>query len=106
MGNASQLLHPVAGQGFNLGMRDLFELATLVGEAFNQGNDLGEFTLLNQFDKNRQADQTRIMQSTSGLISIFCCNFLPVQAGRNLALSVLQHVPLARNLVAQQALGW
>ncbi|OOH87948.1 2-octaprenyl-6-methoxyphenyl hydroxylase [Pasteurellaceae bacterium 15-036681] len=106
VGNASQLLHPVAGQGFNLGMRDLFELANLLGQAFNQGQDLGSFELLSQFDKNRQVDQTRIIQSTSGLISIFCCEFLPIQAARNIGLMALSHLPLARNLVAQRALGW
>ncbi|WP_256097702.1 FAD-dependent monooxygenase, partial [Burkholderia cenocepacia] len=41
VGNAAQLLHPVAGQGFNLGMRDLFTLAQLLAKAFAQGKDLG-----------------------------------------------------------------
>ncbi|MDH2997485.1 2-octaprenyl-6-methoxyphenyl hydroxylase [Pasteurellaceae bacterium LFhippo2] len=106
VGNASQLLHPVAGQGFNLGMRDLFELATLIGNAFNQQQDIGNFALLSQFDKNRQADQNRIMQSTSGLISIFSCEFLPVSSIRNAGLFALSHIPLARNMVANRALGW
>ncbi|KDB48778.1 2-octaprenyl-6-methoxyphenyl hydroxylase [Glaesserella parasuis] len=106
VGNASQLLHPVAGQGFNLGMRDLFELATLVGQAFAQGEDFGEAKWLQQFEQHRQADQTRIMQSTSGLISIFGCEFLPIQVARNLALFGLSHFSLVRNAVAHKALGW
>ncbi|WP_301098896.1 2-octaprenyl-6-methoxyphenyl hydroxylase [Otariodibacter sp.] len=106
VGNASQLLHPVAGQGFNLGMRDLFELTTLVSKAFNQQQDIGDQTLLNTFDQNRQADQERIMRSTSGLISIFCCEFLPAQALRNLGLAALNLLTFARHKVAHRALGW
>ncbi|AUI65412.1 MULTISPECIES: 2-octaprenyl-6-methoxyphenyl hydroxylase [Glaesserella] len=106
VGNASQLLHPVAGQGFNLGMRDLFELATQLGKVFAQGKDLGDHDILQAFAQQRQADQTRIMQSTSGLISLFSCEFLPMQVARNLALLGLSHCSLARNAVAHRALGW
>lgn len=106
VGNASQLLHPVAGQGFNLGMRDLFELAQMVGKAFEQGKDIGGYELLCQFEKARKADQERIMQATSGLISIFSCEFLPVQIARNLGLIGLNYSKLWRNQVAHQALGW
>ena len=106
VGNAAQLLHPVAGQGFNLGMRDLFELSTLVSQAFLAGQDLGDSELLNRFENARQDDQQRIMQSTSGLISVFCCEFLPIQILRNLALIGLNHSQLARNQIAHRALGW
>ncbi|QIM62670.1 2-octaprenyl-6-methoxyphenyl hydroxylase [Pasteurellaceae bacterium Orientalotternb1] len=106
VGNAAQLLHPVAGQGFNLGMRDIFALATLVGEAFNQGRDIGEYPLLEEFDRQRNADQQRIMQATSGLISIFGCEFLPIQAVRNLGLFAISHCQTLRHQVAHQALGW
>ncbi|WP_373818771.1 2-octaprenyl-6-methoxyphenyl hydroxylase [Glaesserella sp.] len=106
VGNAAQLLHPVAGQGFNLGMRDLFELTMLLANAFEQGQDLGGFALLNRFERQRQADQTRIMQATSGLISVFCCEFLPVAVVRNLGLCTLSHCKLLREHVANRALGW
>lgn len=106
VGNAAQLLHPVAGQGFNLGMRDLFELAQLVGNAFNQGIDIGNYGLLNQFEQARQADQQRVINATSGLISLFCCDFLPVQVSRNLGLLALNHSRFLRTQVAHQALGW
>lgn len=106
VGNAAQLIHPVAGQGFNLGMRDLFALATLVGNAFKRNEDIGWFALLNSFEQARNADQHRIFQATSGLISLFCCEILPVQAGRNLGLIGLSHCSTVRNVVAHRALGW
>lgn len=105
VGNASQLIHPVAGQGFNLGMRDLFALATLVGEAFCQGRDIGEFSLLNQFEQARKTDQARMMQATSGLISLFCCEFLPVQIFRQAGLIGLSHCRMARQQVMYFMLG-
>ncbi|KMK51259.1 2-octaprenyl-6-methoxyphenyl hydroxylase [[Actinobacillus] muris] len=106
VGNAAQLLHPVAGQGFNLGMRDLFSLAELVTQAFQTGQDLGGISLLSEFERRRQADQTRIMRSTSALISLFCHDTLPVQILRNLGLLTLSHCRGAREQVAHQALGW
>lgn len=105
VGNASQQIHPVAGQGFNLGMRDLFTLSTQVGQAFQQGQDIGGFTLLNAFEQERQPDQTRIFQATSGLISLFCCEMLPVQLARNLALFALSHTSPARAQVSHLALN-
>lgn len=106
VGNAAQLVHPVAGQGFNLGMRDLFELTNLIGNAFKQEKDIGDFALLNQFEQIRNADQTRIMSQTSGLISLFCSNFLPIQILRNAGLIGISHSLITRNQVAHQALGW
>lgn len=106
VGNAAQLLHPVAGQGFNLGMRDLFELATRVGTAFNAGKDIGEFALIHQFDQARNEDQARLMCRTSGLISLFGCEFFPVQAARNLGLMLLNHCQWLRTQAAHQGLGW
>lgn len=106
VGNAAQLLHPVAGQGFNLGMRDLFSLSLLLSDAFNQGQDLGSFSLLQQFATQRAADQQRIMQRTNGLISLFCAENLPLQIARNVGLTALSHCRGARGWVAHQALGW
>lgn len=106
VGNAAQLLHPVAGQGFNLGMRDLFSLSTLVSQAFNEQQDIGEYTLLAQFEKQRTPDQQRIIQTTSGLISLFNCEYLPIQIARNLGLVALNHSQFLRNQTAHQALGW
>lgn len=106
VGNAAQMLHPVAGQGFNLGLRDLFTLATLVANAFNQGKDIGEFSLLMDFEKSRENDQACMMSSTSGLISLFSCEFLPVQGIRNLGLFTVSHSKIAREMIIHRALGW
>ena len=105
VGNATQLLHPVAGQGFNLGLRDLYTLAQLLGEAFLQGRDLGAFALLNRFEQARAQDQAQIIKWTDGLISLFSGERFPLQAVRNLGLFALSHSKAARAFVADKALG-
>lgn len=106
VGNAAQFLHPVAGQGFNLGMRDLFELSGQVSHAFNQGQDIGEYGVLSEFERHRQADQEKIIQATDGLISLFCNDFLPLAAIRNLGLIGTAHLAPVREKIANLALGW
>lgn len=106
VGNAAQLLHPVAGQGFNLGMRDIYQLSMLIRHAFNQQQDIGSYALLSQFEQQRQADQQRIITATSGLISLFSCDLLPLQIIRNISLGILNQNTFLRNQIAHQALGW
>lgn len=106
VGNAAQLLHPVAGQGFNLGLRDLFSLATLLSQAFEKQQDLGEYALLCRYAQDRLADQQRVIGNTDRLVSIFSNALLPQQIGRNLGLIALQQLPLARKQLAAQALGF
>ncbi|MDH2925463.1 2-octaprenyl-6-methoxyphenol hydroxylase [Nicoletella semolina] len=106
IGNAAQQLHPVAGQGFNLGLRDLFTLCDLITQAFLTEKDIGETSLLSEFERRRIADQQKMMQATNGLISIFSSPLLPVQLARNLGLSALTHFPRLNNQIAHQALGW
>lgn len=106
VGNAAQMLHPVAGQGFNLGLRDLYSLAQLVAQAFNQGKDIGEFSVLSTFEKSREQDQKQMMTATSGLISIFTCEILPMQIARNIGLFAISHSKILREMVANKALGW
>lgn len=106
VGNAAQMLHPVAGQGFNLGLRDLYTLAKLVAKTFNQGQDIGEFSVLSAFEKIREQDQKQMMAITSGLISIFSCEILPMQIGRNLGLLSISHSKILREWGVNKALGW
>lgn len=105
-GNAAQLLHPVAGQGFNLGLRDLITLAELVSQAFNQQQDIGDYHLLLQYQRLREADQSRLMQMTSGLIALFSHETIPLQLLRNMGLGEAAHSACAQRYIANSALGW
>lgn len=106
VGNACQTLHPVAGQGFNLGIRDVTSLANVVSQAYLQQQDWGEYQVLQKYAQQRQPDQSHIMDLTDGLLSIFVNNLLPLQIGRNLGLMAFSQSSLLRQYFAKATLGW
>ena len=86
IGNAAQTLHPIAGQGFNLGIRDVFSLVDSITQAHQLGRDIGEYSVLSGYQKRRQADQQQTITMTAGLVSIFANNAFPMVIGRNISL--------------------
>lgn len=106
VGNAAQTLHPVAGQGFNLGIRDLMALADVVADNFAAQQDIGDYVLLQRYEEIRQADQQHIIQLTDSLVSVFANNLLPLQLARNLGLMALSQCRLAKQHFAKATLGW
>lgn len=86
IGNAAQTLHPIAGQGFNLGIRDVFSLAECLTKAHRLGNDIGEYCVLSEYQKRRQPDQIQTITMTAGLVSIFANNSFPMIIGRSVSL--------------------
>ncbi|MGC6247699.1 2-octaprenyl-6-methoxyphenyl hydroxylase [Bisgaard Taxon 45] len=106
IGNAAQTLHPIAGQGFNLGIRDVMTLADTVATHYLQQKDIGLYTHLQVYEQQRQSDQQQIMTLTDDLLSIFANNLLPLQFGRTLGLMTLSQSSLLRQHFAKLALGW
>lgn len=106
VGNAAQTLHPVAGQGFNLGIRDLMALADVVADNFSAQQNIGDYAPLQRYKEIRQADQQHIIQLTDNLVSIFANNLLPLQLIRNLGLMALSQCRLAKQHFAKATLGW
>lgn len=106
VGNAAQTLHPIAGQGFNLGLRDVMSLAELLAAAEKNGSDLGAYPLLSGYQQRRQPDQQATIRVTDGLIRLFANNYAPLVAGRNLGLMVMAQLPVVRDRFAKRTLGW
>lgn len=105
VGNAVHQLHPVAGQGFNLGMRDVVELAErLLNQRQNQG-DIGSAELLSAYARQRVADHGKTISFTDNVVRIFSNDWLPVAALRNTGLAFLDHLPFAKKLLARHAMG-
>jgi 2-polyprenyl-6-methoxyphenol hydroxylase-like FAD-dependent oxidoreductase len=91
IGNAAQGLHPVAGMGFNLGLRDVASLAELIAEHRAAGNqDLGAGTLQSEYDAWRAADRGGIIGFTDGLVRVFSNRLGLVQRLRNLGIAGLR----------------
>nr|WP_318383949.1 2-octaprenyl-6-methoxyphenyl hydroxylase [uncultured Enterobacter sp.] len=106
VGNAAQTLHPIAGQGFNLGMRDVMSLAETLTTAVQTQTDVGQYSVLCQYQKRRQADKSATIGVTDGLVHLFANRWAPLVAGRNAGLMAMELFAPARDVLAQRTLGW
>lgn len=100
IGNAAQTLHPVAGQGFNLGLRDAFELTRLI--AARGGDDPGAPDILNAFFTQRRFDRTATILFTDSLIRLFSKDIPFLMPARGLGLAALAAIPGAKKFVARR----
>jgi len=100
VGNAAQSLHPVAGQGFNLGLRDAAVLAELVAAA----GDAGDAALLSQYQGQRSVDRERMIAFTDGLVQLFASQRPGLPQLRSLGLLMFDALPPARR--ALSAISW
>ena len=91
VGNAAQTLHPVAGQGLNLGVRDGVALADVIATALSDGND--PITGLAGYEGRRRADRLAIRALTRTVPGFFATGFAPVAAARSLGLTMLSIFP-------------
>lgn len=105
VGNAMRTLHPVAGQGFNLGLRDARSLARLLEEAAWDGADPGAPERLAAYARRRARDQRRVLTFTELLVRGFASPLAPVAWARGLALVLLELAPPARRALARAAMG-
>jgi 2-octaprenyl-6-methoxyphenol hydroxylase len=106
VGNAAQGLHPVAGMGFNLGLRDAASLAELVADRQRVARpDLGDGTLQADYDAWRAADRSGIIAFTDGLIRVFSNPLGAVQRLRNLGLLAFDVLPPAKSALSRLSTG-
>ena len=106
VGNAAQTLHPIAGQGFNLGMRDVMSLAESVTEAWRAQRDVGGYAVLTRYRDRRHADKQATIGVTDGLVHLFANRWAPLVVGRNVGLMAMELFTPARDALAQRTLGW
>jgi 2-octaprenyl-6-methoxyphenol hydroxylase len=106
VGNAAQGLHPVAGMGFNLGLRDAASLAELVADRQRAPQrDLGDGTVQAGYDAWRAADRGGIIAFTDGLIRVFSNPLGAVQLLRNLGLLAFDVLPPAKSALSRLSTG-
>jgi 2-octaprenyl-6-methoxyphenol hydroxylase len=106
IGNAVHQLHPVAGQGFNLGMRDVELLAQLLIEDRQQADDPGASLLLKDYARQRKRDHDTTIGFTNQLVHWFSNQNPAAAAARNTGLTLLDHIPFAKRLLARHAMGF
>ncbi|WP_439102705.1 2-octaprenyl-6-methoxyphenyl hydroxylase [Congregibacter sp.] len=105
LGNAAHALHPVAGQGFNLALRDAAALSQTLVKAVPEGTAVGDTHLLAGYSRDRQRDQAQTIAASDGLPRLFMVNDPLLSLGRDLALSGMDMFPLLRYEFVQQAAG-
>lgn len=105
IGNAAQQLHPVAGQGFNLGLRDALELADHLARARRDGADIGAEATLQAYVRHRRRDRDRTIFFTDRLVQLFSSGGPVTTLARNAGMVVLDQLPAAKSLLARFAMG-
>jgi 2-octaprenyl-6-methoxyphenol hydroxylase len=107
IGNAAQALHPVAGQGFNLGLRDAAMLAEILADAAAAAAaDLGAAELLARFAAWRDKDRRGVIGFTDGLVKLFSDRRLGMRAARDLGLLLFDVSPVAKSALARVSVGF
>ena len=105
VGNAAHGLHPVAAQGFNLGLRDVATLADCVADAWRDGGDIGATPVLDRYARWRREDQGKLVRLTDGLVRLFVDNRPPVRLLRSLGMLAFDLVPGVRREFARHTMG-
>lgn len=106
VGNAAQALHPIAGQGFNLGLRDVAALIYEISQAVINKQDIGGYNVLSNYQKARSDDQAQTISATSSLVSLFSNSHFSLVMARNAALQLSDCLTSLKKPVAEQMLGW
>ena len=102
IGNAAHQLHPVAGQGFNLGLRDAVLLADTL---MSTDEDVGVEEVLKAYENQRKIDQALVTGFTDSVIKLFSTNNAILSLLRNSGLMMLDKVPMLKNQFARQTMG-
>lgn len=105
MGNAAHTIHPVAGQGFNLCMRDAHVLVRYLTEQLEKDADLGESSVLQAYEKARLKDQQRVIKFCDSVVRGFSNQNLLLRFIRNMGLMCFENIPGIKPLVANYAMG-
>lgn len=105
IGNAVHTLHPVAGQGFNLGLRDVAALAEVLVDARQQGVDIGDKIVLQAYADWRRVDQQRVVLFTDSMVRLFSQSFPPVACARDAGMLAMDLFPPAKRWFGRLAMG-
>lgn len=105
LGNAAHFLHPVAGQGFNLALRDCACLVETLCNALVKGQSPGDLSVLQTYLETQALDQQLTIEFSDKLVRLFSNNHLPLIALRHLGLLSLESLPLLKDQFIAQTMG-
>jgi 2-octaprenyl-6-methoxyphenol hydroxylase len=105
VGDAAHTIHPIAGQGLNLGFRDAMALADLVIEASGRGEDCGAPDLLRRYQRRRRPDNLLMLAATDALDRLFSNDNKLLRLARDVGIAAVDRVPSLKRLFMRQAMG-
>lgn len=105
VGDAAHGMHPIAGQGLNIGFRDVTALVELVAEAHASGADVGSPALLARYQARRRPDALMMIAATHVLEKLFGNDIGPVRLARRLGIAAVNRIPALKRGFARQAMG-
>ncbi|HYN37860.1 MAG TPA: FAD-dependent monooxygenase, partial [Rhodospirillales bacterium] len=105
IGDALHAMHPIAGQGLNMGLRDVAALFDVLMEAQAAGRDLGSAAVLARYERWRRFDNTLMLAMTDGLNRLFSNDILPLRLARDIGLAAVHRLPLLKRVFMRHAMG-
>ena len=105
VGDAARAIHPIAGQGWNLALRDVAALAELIVDARRLGLDPGGAALLARYERWRRFDSLALIGITDGLNRLFANDLFPLRLARELGLGAVERIPPLKRFFMRHAMG-
>jgi len=105
IGNAAHSLHPLAAQGFNLGLRDVAVLAELLSDATVKNKSINSDEILEEYVAWRKQDHKHIKRFTDSNVKLFASHFLPIVMARDLGLVVVDLLPGLKQKIVKLGMG-
>ena len=105
VGDAAHTIHPLAGQGVNLGIKDAVELAQQLITAHAQRKDVGGLQVLRAYERARRGDNVLTQKAMEGFRLLFCNTLTPWTVARNLGLNVVNRLGFLKYEMAKRAMG-
>lgn len=105
VGDAAHTIHPLAGQGVNLGLADVTSLMQVIVDALNDKKDIGDLKVLRRYERWRRADNRSMLMAMDGLKRLFGSELSVVKDVRSLGLNLTNKITPLKNIIMQQAMG-
>lgn len=105
VGDAAHTIHPLAGQGVNLGLADVASLITVIVDALNDKKDPGDFKVLRRYERWRRAENRTMLLAMDGLKRVFGSELSVVKNIRSAGLNLTNKITPLKNIIMQQAMG-
>lgn len=105
VGDAAHSIHPIAGQGFNLGLQDIASLVESILYYNRLGLDIGTQAVLNRYSRERKPENMAMLAITDNLTRLFSSRFFPIKHSRRLGIGLINHLPPLQRFFIGYAMG-